>query len=135
MKCSISFCICLLFLIAINSFFTLFWRYDSQNRLLDPQHYNIDVITQEDYKQLSDPENRTVKLSNGHTLTKSDTWDGFVLGKYKSVNNGSQYALVTIRGTAAFMHQWISCVLPIVCFCIVGLFYGIKQGRQMKKDR
>jgi len=124
------FFLCILW-IAINTVFIQFLHYDSQYRLLNPQHYNVDVITQEDYKQLSNPENRSVKLSSGNTLTKAEIWDSHVLPKYKSVNNGSQYVLVTLRGTAPFIHQWYSGVLPIFVVCIFGLFWGIKQRRQM----
>ena len=118
-------------LIVINTVFMQFLHYDSQYRLVNPQHYNAEVITQEDYKQLSNPANRSVKLSSGNTLTKTEVWDLRVLGKYKSVNNGSQYVLVTLRGTAPFIRQWYSGVLPIFVVCIFGLFCAIKQRRQM----
>jgi len=121
-------------LIAINTVFMQFLHYDSQYRLLNPQHYNAKVITQEDYKQLSNPENRSVKLSSGDTLTKAEVWDSHVLPKYKPVNNGSQYVLVTLRGTAPFMRQYYSGVLPIFVVCIFGLFCGIKQHRQTQKE-
>jgi len=117
--------------IAINTVFMQFLHYDSQYRLLNPQHYNVEVITQEDYKQLSNPENRSVNLSSGKTKTKGDTWDSHVLPKYKSVNNGSQYVLVTVKGTAPFIYQWYSGVLPIFVVCIFALFYGIKRRRNL----
>ena len=120
--------------IAIDTVFMQFLHYDSQYRLLNPQHYNVDVITQEDYKQLSNSENRSVKLSSGNTLTKAEVWDSLVLPKYKSVNNGSQYVLVTLRGTAPFMRRWYSGVVTIFIICIIGLFWGIKQRRQMQKE-
>ena len=116
--------------IAINTVFMQFLHYDSQYRLLNPQHYNVEVITQADYKQLSNPENRSVTLSSGDTKTKADTWDSHVLPKYKSVNNGSQYVLVTVRGTAPFIYQWYAGVLPIFVVCIFALFCGIKRRKQ-----
>ena len=133
MKILIGIGVCVLW-IAINTVFTQFLHYDSQYRLLNPKHYNVDVITQEDYKQLSNSENRSVKLSSGNTLIKAEVWDSLVLPKYKSVNNGTQYVLVTLRGTAPFMRQWYSGVLPIFVVCIFGLFCGIKQHRQMQKE-
>jgi hypothetical protein len=123
----IAFCFCIIVWIAIQSAFFQFLHYDSQYRLLDPDHYNVEVITEEDHKQLSNSENRTVMLSNGTTKIKEDIWDSHVLPKYKSVNNGSQYVLVTLKGTAPFIHQWYSSVLPIFIICIIGLFWGIKS--------
>ena len=121
--------------ITINTVFMQFLHYDSQYRLLNPQHYNIRVITQEDYKQLSNSENRSVKLSTGKTVTgRTQAWYSDVLPKYKSVNNGSQYVLVTLRGTAPFIHQWYSGVLPILVACIFVLFFNIKRRKQVKKE-
>jgi len=112
--------------ITIHTIFMQFIYFDSQYRSVNPQHYNVDVITQEDYKQLSNSENRSVKLSTGKTVTgRTQAWYSDVLPKYKSVNDGSQYVLVTLRGTAPFMHQWYSGVLPIC---------GIKGRRIVKKE-
>jgi len=122
---------CILWIV-INTFFVQFLHYDSQYRLLNPQHYNVEVITQEDYKQLSNPENRSVNLSNGTIKTKADIWDSHVLPKYKSVNNGSQYVLVTVRGTAPFIQQWYSGMLPIFAVCVFALFCGIKGRRKVE---
>jgi len=106
-----------------------FWHYDSQYRLLNPEHYNVEVITEEDHKQLANPGNRTVTLSNGTTLTKGDIWDSRVLPNYKSVNNDSQHVLVTVRGTAPFMDEWYVNVGPIFIICMMGLLWGIKRKR------
>ena len=113
----------------INTVFMRFLHYDSQYRLLNPEHYNVKVITEEDHKQLSNPENRTVTLSSGTTLTKAEKWDSHVLPNFKSVNNSSQYVLVTLRGTAPFMDQWYSGVVPTFIICIIGLVWGIKRKR------
>ncbi len=120
--------------IAINTVFMQFLHYDSQYRHLNPQHYNVDIITQEDYKQLSNPENRSVNLSNGKTKTKGDKWNSHVLPKYKSANNGSQYVLITVRGTAPFIHHWYSVVLPIFAVCIFALFCDIKGRKQTQNE-
>ncbi len=123
-------------LIAINTVFMQFLLYDSQYRLLNPQHYNVDVITQEDYKQLSNPENRSVKLSSGNTLTKAEVWDSHVLPKYKSVNNGSQYVLVTLRGTAPFVRRWYeSAVMPIVAVLLAIPLLNIIIRKRLKEPQ
>jgi hypothetical protein len=127
----LAFWICFM-LIAINTGFIHFVHYDSQYRLLSPEHYNIDVITQEDYTQLSDQENRPVKLSSGKTLTK---WDPLMPSKYKSVNNGSQYVLVTLRGTAPFVRLWYeSAVMPIVIVGVVLALLGLKRKRSQEQQ-
>ncbi len=115
--------------IITNTVFMRFVHYDSQYRLLNPEHYNVEVITEEDHKQLSNPENRTVTLSSGTKKTKADNWDSHVLPNYKSVNNGSQYVLVTVRGTAPYMDKWYGSIIPTVTVCIIGLVWGLKRKR------
>ena len=136
MKCkSISFilpCICIIW-IAINTVFMQFLHYDAQYRHLNPKHYNVEVMTQEDHKQLSNPENQSVTLSNGKTVSdRTPAWYSDVLPKYKSVNNGSSYVLVTVRGTAPFIHHWYPGVIPIFVVCILALFCSIRAGKQDK---
>ncbi|MBN1983592.1 MAG: hypothetical protein JW795_18800 [Chitinivibrionales bacterium] len=125
----LGFCAVAIVWIIGETIFMRFVHYDSQYRLLNPEHYNAEVITQEDYKQLSNPENRTVALSNGSTLTKSEIWDSHVLPNYKSVNNDSQYVLVTLRGTAPFMSQWYSGVMPIVIGGVLLALLGLISKR------
>ena len=114
--------------IAGSTIFMQFVHYDSQYRLLNPDHYNADIITQDDYKQLANPENRSVDLASGRTLKKGDVWDSHVLPKYKPVNDNSQYVLVTLRGTAPFMPLWYQCVLPIAAVCFVGLLWKPRRS-------
>jgi hypothetical protein len=119
--------------ITINTIFMQFLHYDSQHRNLHPDHYNVDVITQEDYKQLSNPDKQTVTLSNGTAVSnRSEAFFTNSLPKYKPVNSNSQYVLVTIRGTAPFMHQWYLGMLPIFILCIWGFFSGLRANRQTK---
>ena len=131
----LAFYVCVIF-IAVDTVFIHFVHYDSQNRLLNPEHYNVEVITEEDHRQLSNPENGTATLSNGTTITKGDRWDPHVLPKYKSVNNGSQYVLVTLRGTAPFVRLWYeSAVMPIVIVGIVLALLGLKRKRSQEQQK
>lgn len=127
-------CALALLWIITETVFMRFVHYDSQYRLLNPEHYNVEVITEEDHKQLSNPENRKVTLSNGDRLTKEDIWDSHVLPNYKSINNGSQYVLVTIRGTAPFMDKWYESIIPTLTICIIGLFWGLKR-KQIREQK
>ena len=123
------FCVILMMSIISNTVFMRFWHYDSQYRQLDPEHYNVKVITEQDHKQLANPENRTVKLSNGTSIIKGDVLESLILKNYKPVNNSSLYTLVTIRGTAAFIDQWYGSTISIFTICIIGLFWGLKRKR------
>jgi|GEM_PF-4881356 len=123
------FCLIVVMLIISRTVSMRFVYYDSQYRLLNPEHYNVQVITEEDHKQLANPENRTVTLSSGTILTKAEIWDSRVLPNYKSVNNGSQYVLVTLRGTAPFMDRWYRGAGTIFIMCIFGLLLGFKRKR------
>jgi hypothetical protein len=98
------FCFFALMWIVISTVFMRFVHYDSQYRFLDPKHYNVKVVTAEDHKQLSNP-------------------------NYKSVNNDSQYVLVTLRGTAPFMHIWYGGITSTLTICIIGLFWGLRRKR------
>lgn len=98
------FCTFALMGIVIDTVFLRFVHYDSQYRSLNPEHYNVKVVTKEDYKQLSNP-------------------------NYKSVNNDSQYVLVTLRGTAPFMDKWYGGITSTFTVCIIGLFWGLKRKR------
>ena len=113
-----AFYLCVIF-IAVNTVFIHFVHYDSQKRLLDPEHYYVEVITAEDHNKLSNPENRTVTLSN-----------------YKSVNNGSQYVLVKLRGTAPFVRRWYeSAVMPIVTVVFAIPLMNIIIRKRLKKPQ
>jgi len=73
---------------------------DAQYRLMDPQHYIVQVVTAADYHNLANPANRKVCLSDGHTIHKAPIWDDVVLPKYKPTDDGRFYVLVTTKGTA-----------------------------------
>jgi hypothetical protein len=105
-------------------------HYDSQNHYLRPEHYNVEVATEEDHRQLSNPEIRKVYLSNGTLLEKGPGWDSHLVPKrYKSANDGSHYVLVTVRGTAPYMDKWYESITPFFILCIIGLFWGLKRKR------
>jgi hypothetical protein len=73
---------------------------DAQNRILEPKHYDMQVVTAEDYRQLSDPTVRNVTLADGSTLTKAAAWDDIVPAGYKPTATKAQYVLVKTKGTA-----------------------------------
>jgi len=98
-----------------------FVHYHSQNSILVPADYNAEVITAQDYKKLSDPNTRTAVLSTGRTINgRSDTWSRVVLPKYKPVNNGEQYVLVTTKGTAHFARRWDVMTVMVLPLALIG---------------
>ncbi len=72
---------------------------DAQNRILKPEHYDVQVVTAEEYGELSDPEVRSVTLADGSTIIKAAAWDDNVSAGYKPTAT-DQYVLVTTKGTA-----------------------------------
>ena len=126
-------CICIT-LIVVNTVFMRFLHYDSQYRVLNPAHYNVDVITQDDYQKLTDSEGQSISLSNGKIVSgRTEAWYSDVLPKYKPVNDSSSYVLVTVRGTAPFIHHWYSGVLPILIVCLLALAYVLRANKQTQK--
>jgi hypothetical protein len=120
--------------LVIHTVFMRFVLYDSQNRYLDPAHYDVEVVTQEDYGLLADAEKKTVELSGGRMVIKRDGWGPDMVAHYKSVDDGAKYVAVRLRGTAAFVQQWYSFGFPLLCMCIVGIFYGVRYNRQQKQE-
>ena len=123
-------CICIISIV-VKTAFMQFLHYDSQYRIMNPKHYNVEVITQDDYKKLSSSEGQSVTLSNDKTVSgRTEAWHSNVLPKYKPVNDSSSYVLVTVRGTAPFIHHWYSGILPILVLCLLALFYGLRANKQ-----
>lgn len=73
---------------------------DAQNRILKPKHYDVQLVSSEEYGQLSDPTVRNVTLADGSTMSKSTAWDDNVPAGYKPTMAKDQYVLVTTKGTA-----------------------------------
>ena len=112
--------------------FVRFIHYRWQNRLVKPDDYTAEVVSQEDYRELSNPENREISLSNGTQMVKGDKWDSVVLPNYKAIDGGSKYILVSLKGTAPFVSDWLMWALPILVLSVTGVFIsfsGYRSGR------
>ena len=83
--------------------FMRFLHYEGQYRSLAPEHYDVEVVTADDYRLLADPAYPEVTLSGGTTTRKEPIWYEVVLPKYRPVRNGTYYVLVTTKGTAHFL--------------------------------
>jgi len=109
--------------------FVRFIHYHSQNRHLRPDDYRAEVISQEDYQELSNPKNSAVSLSNGTKMIKGDKWDSITLPNYKTIDGGSKYVLVTLKGTAPFVSIWLTWALPVLVVSLMGLFISFSAYR------
>ncbi len=131
------FCLIILAICILNIFtswiFIRFIHYHSQNRILNPNDYDVQVLTEKDYQKLSDPANRDVTLSDGIFFGKTELWYSKVLPKYKLINNSDQCILVTIKGTAPFVQYWESTTIPLVVILIIALVINLIGYPHIKK--
>ncbi len=111
--------------------------YDSQNLVLNPQHYQATILTADEFAQLADPNTRTVVLAAGEvTLSKPDLadWERHNLPAYQSVYDGRYYLKLTTKGTAHILPYFWSFFPQIFFFglaaFLVLLIQAVKQARQ-----
>jgi len=123
---------CCLFWILTNWVFIRYIHYHSQNRLLNPADYHVRVVTDNDYQKLSNPANREIKLSNGTKLIKADLWNSRVLKHYKAIEAGSRYVLVTLNGTAPFVRDWQTTMIPLFILSAAGLALSRSSYRRSR---
>ncbi|HPA44847.1 MAG TPA: hypothetical protein PK395_03705 [bacterium] len=98
--------------------FMRYVHYHSQNRSLGPDDYEIQIVTADDYRALSDPGQATVRLADGSVLTKGPAWD---TSSFRPVRDGAEYVKVTTRGTAHFVDYVLPKVLFYIFLGLVGL--------------
>ena len=128
----------LIFTVFVVSCIWIFWgwifvrfiHYHSQYRLLKPDDYTAKVISEEDYRVLSNPKNREISLSNGTHMIKTDKWDSIVLPNYQAIDGGTKYVLVTLKGTAPFTFTWLTWALPIFVLSLMGVFISFSAYRR-----
>ena len=104
-------------------------HYHSQNRSLQPGDYDIQVVTAEEYRGLSDSEQATVQLSDGSVLTKAVVWDS---STFTPVRDGTLFAQVTTKGTAHLLEQALPKTICVLVFGIVGMI--VTWPRACKTD-
>jgi hypothetical protein len=100
---------------------------------LNPNDYNVQVLTEEDYLKLSDPANQEVTLSDGTLFGKTEKWYSIVLPNYKIIKESGQYILITIKGTAPFVQYWEYTIIPLVVILIIALVINISGYRHKKQ--
>lgn len=101
-----------------DAVFMRFIHYHAQNRVLRPDDYDIQVVTAEDYRSLSDSSETSVHLSDGTVLTKAVAWDSTM---FKPVRGGALHAKVTTKGTAHIFNQVLPKTILVLVLGIVGM--------------
>lgn len=110
-----------------DAVFMRYVHYHSQNRNLRPNDYDIQMVTAEDYRSLSDPSQTTVHLSDGSVLTKAAAWDSTT---YKPVHDGTLFAKVTTKGTAHMLDWALPKTILVLLFGIVGMIVTWPRARK-----
>ena len=119
--------VCLFILVLYLSwqaFFMRFWLYQTQNRNLSPDHYDVLVLTSSEYEQFVNPEVRRVSFANGsQTFVKAadPNWEAKAKSRYKPVYDGKYYVEVTTKGTAHVWVHWYGSFVPAAAFSVAAL--------------
>ena len=124
----------LLSVIGSSWIFLRFVHAHSQNRVLAPAEYVVEVVTAEDYRRLADPKNPEVTLMDGSRIQKAPAWYTNSLPNYVPSADGRHYVLVTTNGTAHVLqyveHDYILFWFLSVC----GLGVSVWNSRRVRKE-
>lgn len=85
----------------------LFWammtvQQDHGKWPLYPAHYEIELVTKDEFARLKDNSVREITFSDGRKFIKTPNWHPIMLDYYKPINNGEQYVRVTGNGSAVY---------------------------------
>lgn len=107
-----------------------FWLYHRQNLLLNPEDYDIQVLTAAEYHRLTDRNQETVTFDDGSTTIKAPAWYDLVLPNYKQTLDG-RYVLVSTKGTAHMLFNWETGMFPLfVLFGALVLILGLLDRKK-----
>jgi hypothetical protein len=103
--------------------------HDAQSRILKPEHYDVQVVTAEEYGDLADPAVRIVTLADGSTISKAAAWDDIVPAGYKPTPT-KQYVLVTTKGTAhviGYLERYLVMISFLAGCGFLASFWSLKR--------
>jgi hypothetical protein len=115
--------------------FMRFVHVRAQNQFLAPEYYDVEVVTGEDFRHLSDPAQREVTLSDGTRIMKAAVWEEFVLKNYKAAADGKFYVLVMTKGTAHVLPYVEPNFILIGFFTFCGLAVSLWNLRSIRKEQ
>lgn len=109
-------------LLVIQWFFVTLFYHHNQHHSLAPDDYDVEIVSAAELERLADRSQPTVALENGTQKTKADAWYDVMLPKYKAIDGGRRYVLVTAKGTAHFAERWRRDMLPMAAvFVLIAL--------------
>jgi hypothetical protein len=113
--------------------FMRFVHYDAQNSNLAPEFYNVELLTERDFKSLSDPQQEQVTLSDGTTHRKAPLWYERTLPNYKRSTDGKHYILVTTKGTSYLLPTMQPHLIKFGIWAALGLAVCVWNERRRRK--
>lgn len=125
-----------LIMIFTSWIFVRFLHYHSQNRILNPKDYDVQVLSEDDYRKVTEQSNQEVTLSNGTIIRKTELelWHSKILPGYRAIKEHGPYVLVTIKGTAPFVRDWESTIIPLVVILIIALVLKLTDSQYKKSQ-
>lgn len=106
---------------------------EGQNRILSPDHFDVQVLSDSDFLLLADPSHESVELSDGSRYEKAPVWYEVVLPGYKTVGQNNYHVLVTTKGTAhvmPYLEQLITMLGLITCCGLALSIWNLKLLQQ-----
>ena len=117
------------FQLLISWAFVRLVHYKAQHRYLPKGSFTVEVITEDDYKLLSDRTLDEVKLSNGTTVSdRQPVFYEVALPNY--VRSGDHYVSVTSLGTASYYYLWLKDFLPLLLLSCIALVMAFREQRR-----
>ena len=115
--------------LGISWIFTRYVHYHSQNRSLNPEDYEIMVVSAADYAALADPKQTTVALQDGSEITKGEKWE---VSSFKALPGDTAFAKVTTKGTAHHLSRTTTDLLPPFLLALFGAVLSLLSGSRDK---
>jgi len=111
--------------------FVRYVHYDRQNHIMEPEYYDCEILSADEFAVISDPANRVVRLPDGGQMTKSEVWETIVLPNYKPIRDGNYWVLVTTKGTGHLLWRWQTDMLPILMVALLGFLASWARERAL----
>jgi hypothetical protein len=111
--------------IASGWIFARYVHYHSQNRNLNPNDYEIMVVSNAEYDALVDPDQTKVTLQNGSEFIKGPHWNA---SGFKALAGNAGYARVTTKGTAHHLSRTTSDLLPPFLLALFGVVLSLRHS-------
>ncbi len=100
---------------------------------LYPVSYDLEVITKDEFSQLSDRSVKEIQFANGRTFTRTANWHPILLEYYGPINDGDQFVKLAVnndviqdlRGTDAL--KLFIATIPTLVLCLWNLAIAVRR--------